>query len=255
MKKNKLKKALLEKKQTYGCWITLDHPLIPQLLGSAGFDWLTVDMEHSSIELKQLLPILIAIEANNMVPLVRVGENNPNLIKRVMDCGAYGVIVPNVCSAKEAQAAVSAVKYPPVGTRGVGLFRAQGYDRFFEDYKKWLTEESVVIIQIEHIDAVNQIDEIFSVKGVDAFVIGPYDLSGSMGMPGGFDKPEVKKAIEKVMEAAKRHNMVAGTHSVCADPQEAINRCKEGFKFVGFSIDGIILQEAAYHALEKIKKG
>src|SRR3989338_4917219 len=184
MKNNTLKKALLQSKTTYGCWVTLAHPLIPEVLSQGGFDWLVIDMEHSSITLGDLLPLIISTEAKNMVPLVRVGENNANLIKRVMDAGAYGVIVPNVNSAAQAQAAVDAVKYPPAGKRGVGLYRAQGYGKTFEAYKKWIQHESVVIIQIEHIDAVRDIDAIFAVKGIDAFIIGPYDLSGSMGKPG-----------------------------------------------------------------------
>ncbi len=253
MKKNSLKHALKNKKQTLGCWVTLAHPLIPEILAPAGFDWLTVDMEHSSITLSDLLPLIISIEADAMVPLVRVGENNPNLIKRVMDAGAYGVIVPNVNSAQDAQAAVSAVKYPPQGTRGVGLYRAQGYGRDFEAYKKWLTQESVVIIQIEHIDAVNNIDAIFSVKGIDAFIIGPYDLSGSMGKPGALKDKAVERAITKVLAAAKKYDIPAGFHSVSSDPKEALRRKKQGFKFLGFSLDSIFLQDAAVKAMKVLK--
>jgi len=178
-----LKKKLLEKSVTYGCWLTIPHILIPEILAPAGFDWLVVDMEHSSIELGDLLPLIISIEKNDMVPLVRVGENDPNLIKRVMDTGAYGVIIANVRSRKEAEQAVRSVKYPPIGNRGVGLYRAQGFGRNFETYKKWLIESSIVIVQIEHIDAVNNIDSIFETSGIDAFMIGPYDLSGSLGKP------------------------------------------------------------------------
>ncbi len=248
-----LKKALHQNKVTYGCWVTLAHPLIPEILAPAGFDWLAVDMEHSSIGLNELLPLIISIEANGMVPLVRVGENNANLIKRVMDAGAYGVIVPNVNSAEEAQRAVDSVKYPPYGKRGVGLYRAQGYGRRFEDYKRWLAKESVVIIQIEHIDAVKDIDNIFAVEGVDAFVIGPYDLSGSMGKPGQFHDRDVEAAIAKVVEAGKRHRIPAGFHCVAFDTQQVVVRRKQGFKFLGFSLDSIILGQAAAQALKTIK--
>lgn len=254
MKKNPLKRVLAQNKQSYGCWVTLSHPLIPELLAPAGFDWLTVDMEHSSIGLNELLPLIISIEANGMVPLVRVGENNANLIKRVMDAGAYGVIVPNICSAQEAQAAVSAVKYPPVGTRGVGLYRAQKYGRAFESYKRWLAQESVVILQIEHIDAVDHIDEIFSVGGIDAFIIGPYDLSGSMGKPGALQDPQVEVAVKKVIKAARKYNIPAGFHCVPSDSKEAIKRRRQGFKFLGFSLDGIFLSDAASNALSIVKK-
>lgn len=253
MKKNPLKKALSENRQTYGSWITLSHPLIPEILAPAAFDWLVVDMEHSSIGLNELLPLIISIEANNMVPLVRVGENNPNLIKRVMDAGAYGVVVPNVNSAREAKAAVNAVKYPPAGTRGVGLYRAQQYGRQFEEYKTWLSDESVVIIQIEHINAVNNIDEIFMTPGIDAFMIGPYDLSGSLGKPGEFNDPEVIKALEMVMEAADRYKIPAGFHSVSSDPEEAKKRKNQGYKFLAFSLDTILLGDAACSALSKVK--
>ena len=255
MKKNLLKTKLAKQEQTIGCWITLAHPLIPEVLAPAGFDWLAVDMEHSSIDLGDLLPLIISIEHSGMVPLVRVAENNPNLIKRVMDAGAYGVIVPNVNTADQAKAAVNAVKYPPQGTRGVGLYRAQRYGQGFEEYKSWLTKESVVIVQIEHIDAVNNIDEIFSVQGIDAFLIGPYDLSGSMGMPGKLTHPKVEAAILKVLAAAKKNKIPAGYHSVSADPQMALMRAKQGFKFLGFSLDSIFLSSAAINAVTVVKKG
>jgi len=255
MKRNILKQVLRQNKITYGSWITLAHPLIPEILSRAGFDWLAIDMEHSSITLADLLPLIISTEANGMVPLVRVGENNANLIKRVMDAGAYGVIVPNVCSAEEAKQAVDSVKYPNEGKRGVGLYRAQQYGYAFEEYKKWLKKESVVIIQIEHIDAVNNIDEIFAVPGIDAFIIGPYDLSGSMGKPGALYDKDVEGAIKKVLQAARKHKIVAGYHSVPSDPKQAIKRKKQGFKFIGYCIDGLFLGDMASEALKKVKMG
>ena len=203
MRKNILKKILRQNKQSYGSWITISSPLIPEVLSSANFDWLCVDLEHSSIELNDLLNIVISIENNDMVPLVRVGDNDSNLIKRVMDLGAYGIIVPNIKTAAEARKAVESVHYPPHGKRGVGLFRAQKFGNNFENYKKWLKNESIVIIQIEHIDAVNNIDEIFSTKGVDGFMIGPYDLSGSINKTGKLNDPEVKSLINKILKAEK----------------------------------------------------
>ena len=253
MKKNPLKTALSQNRQTYGSWVTLPHPLIPEILSHAGFEWLVVDMEHSSIGLNELLPLIISIEAKNMVPLVRVGENDANLIKRIKDAGAYGVIVANINSAAEAKAAVNAVKYPPVGTRGVGLYRAQEYGRQFEEYKTWLSEESVVIVQIEHIDAVNSIDKILMTPGIDAFIVGPYDLSGSLGKPGEFDDPAVIDALKTIMEAAERHKVPAGFHSVSSDPVEAKRRREEGYKLLAFSVDAIFLGDAARNALLRLK--
>lgn len=253
MKKNPLKKILSEKMQTYGSWITIPHPLIPEILAPAGFEWLVIDMEHSSIGLSDLLTLVISTEANGMVPLARVGENDSHLIKRVMDAGVYGVIVPNVCSRADAEAAVSAVKYPPRGRRGVGLYRAQKFGRQFEEYKLWLEKESIVIVQIEHINAVDNIDEIFSTPGVDGFMVGPYDLSGSLGKPGDFEDPEVVRALRKVADAASRHNISAGFHSVSSDPDEARRRREQGYNFLAFSIDTIFLGDAACKALSILR--
>ena len=125
------------------------------------------------------------------VPLVRVMENNRDLIKRFMDAGSHGVVVPLVNSKKDAEKAVSAVKYTPVGTRGVGLRRAQFYSLDFEIYRKWNQENSVVIVQIEHINAVENLEAIMSTDCVDGFIIGLYDLSGSMGCPGNFEDSRV----------------------------------------------------------------
>jgi 2-dehydro-3-deoxyglucarate aldolase len=252
MKSNSLKVRLKNHEQTYGCWLTLANPLIPEILAPAGFDWLTIDMEHSSIDIGSLLPMIMSVESNGMVPLVRVGENNPNLIKRIMDAGAYGIIVADVCSEHDAKAAVSAVKYPVEGTRGVGLYRAQAYGKKFEEYLKWVQEESIVIVQIEHIDAVEQIDAIFSVPGIDAFMIGPYDLSGSLGKPGKFEDPDVVHAIQAVLDAGKKFNIAAGFHSVPSDPEEADRRRRQGFVFLAFSVDSIFLGDAAIFAMNRL---
>jgi len=252
--KTTLKSKLNDNKTSLGCWVTISSPLIPEILAPAGFDWLCVDIEHTAINLNELLPMIIAMENKQITPLIRVGENNPNLIKRVMDIGAHGVIVPNVNSAKEALEAVKSVKYPPIGSRGVGLYRAQGYGRNFNDYLKWLEKESIVIIQIENIKAVENIDEIFSVKGIDAFLIGPYDLSGSINKPGNFDSVEFKEIVKKILKSAKKHKIPAGFHSVSSDPNEAIKNLNKGYKFLAFSLDSIILQNAAISSLKKIKR-
>ena len=167
-------------------------------MASAGFDWLCVDMEHTVIDYYEAELLIATIQSKGLVPYVRVGENNANLIKRVMDIGAHGVIVPNVNSAEEARQAVESVKYPPSGSRGVGLYRAQRYGRKFKDYLQWLENESVVIIQIENIKAIDNIDEIFATKGIDAFLIGPYDLSASMNITAEFDHPEFIKTLRDI---------------------------------------------------------
>jgi len=249
-----LKQRLKQKKISLGCWITISNQLIPEILSPAGFDWFCVDLEHTSMDLDNLMSVIISIENQNVTPLVRVGENNPNLIKRVMDIGAHGVIVPNILTAEAAKNAVESVKYPPHGKRGVGLYRAQGFGKKFSHYLNWLEKESIVIIQIESVKALPNIDEIFSVKGIDAFLIGPYDLSGSMNKPGDFDDPEFKESIKIILDAAKRHNIPAGYHSVSSDAKMAIAKINEGYKFLAFSLDSILLQDAAINSMNNIKK-
>jgi len=252
MRSNPLKAKLRTGEQIYGCWVTLAHPLIPEILAPAKFDYLVLDMEHSSLELNDILPMIISTEACGMIPLVRVGENDPNLIKRIMDAGSYGVIVANVKSRAEADAAVNAVRYPPEGTRGVGLYRAQGFGKTFEEYKRWNRDESLVVIQIEHIDAVRDIESILAAPGIDAFMIGPYDLSGSMGKPGAFNDPDVEAALQRVLAVAREKKVPAGFHSVSSSPEEAARRRGEGYRMLAFSVDAIFLGDAAIQAMDRL---
>lgn len=236
-----LKERLSRGQITIGSWITLGHPAIAEIMAQRGFDWLTVDMEHSAITMHQAQQLIQVIELSGVAPLVRVGENNPNLIKRVMDAGAHGVIVPMVNSSKDAVNAVNAVKYPPLGTRGVGLARAQGYGLKFTEYKEWVRKESIVIVQIEHIEAVNNLEEILAVEQVDGFIVGPYDLSGSLGRPGEFDHPEVAQALSRVIEVAQNFPVTPGFHVIPVEAEEVLKKAQEGYKFIGFSLDTLFL--------------
>ena len=184
---NNLKQKLKNSEATIGSWITLAHPAIAEIMAKAGFDWLVVDLEHSVITIREAEELIRVIDLCNVVPLVRVSSNDPIQIKRVMDAGAHGVVIPMINSPEEAEKAVAAVRYPPRGIRGVGLARAQGYGINFNDYTEWVNKESVVIVQIEHIDAINNLGKILSTDGVDGFIVGPYDLSASLGFPGQFD--------------------------------------------------------------------
>ena len=155
--KNKLKNNIT----TIGSWITLGHTSVAEIMGNAGFDWLVIDMEHSIIELSDVQKLVQVIDSANIPSIVRPTSNNDDVIKRVMDAGAHGVMVPFVNSAEDAKKAVDSVYYPPKGKRGVGLARAQKYGAFFGDYLSWLEENAIVIVMIEHITAVNNIDDIF----------------------------------------------------------------------------------------------
>jgi 2-dehydro-3-deoxyglucarate aldolase len=249
-----LKERLLKKETTIGSWITMGHHEVAEIMARAGFDWLVVDIEHSAINLSQTQLLIAVIELSGVTPLVRVGKNDPDLIKRVMDAGAHGVIVPMVNTKEEAQRAVSAVRYPPQGIRGVGLSRAQGYGSEFEKYKEWNLSESIVIVQVEHIKAVENLEDILSVEGVDGFIVGPYDLSGSLGVPGEFDNADVLSALDRIKEVSKKMKPVSGFHSVSSDPNEALKRIEEGYRFVGFSLDILFLGDLARNGLGIIKK-
>jgi len=248
-----LKKKLSENKLTVGSWVTIGHPSVVEVLLQSPFDWLVIDMEHSVISLETAQDLISTIESNGAAPLVRVGENHPNLIKRVMDAGAHGVVVPMINSKEDAIKAVESVKYPPEGKRGVGLYRAQKYGEGFNEYKKWLSENSVVIAQIEHIDAVKNIEEILQVKGIDGCIIGPYDLSGSMGIPGEYNDEKVLEALEKVKTACKKMNKPLGYHVIPPDSEEAKKKIDEGYTFIAFSLDFLFLGRKCKEEFGKLK--
>lgn len=250
-----LKTKLQQNQLTIGSWITIAHPSIVDIMASAGFEWLVVDMEHTSIDLAQAHILISTIQANKMKALVRVSKNEEVIIKRVLDMGADGIIVPMVKNAQEAQEAVSYAKYPPKGKRGVGLFRAQKYGLGFEQYKKWVDEELVIIAQIEHIEAVKNIEEIIMTDGIDGIIIGPYDLSGSMGYPGEFYRDDVSQAIQKVLFTCKEHNKPSGFHVIESNPAKLQQKIAEGCTFLAYSLDFFFLGDCAREGMEKIKKG
>jgi len=247
-----LKEKLNKKELTIGSWITFSDLSTAEIMARAGFDWLVVDMQHSSIALDQAQQLIQVIELSGVVPLVRVGENNSALINGVMDAGAHGVIVPMVNTKEDASDAVNAVKYPPVGTRGVGLARAQGYGMGFEKYREWANTESVVVVQIEHIDAINNLEDILNVEGVDGSIIGPYDLSGSIGFPGEFEIPDVQKAIARYENICQEIGKGMGFHVVQPDP-EATNRYKEkGYSFLAVGVDMLYLGKKCREVIKKV---
>lgn len=250
---NKLKSNLKEGKLTFGSWITIGHPIVAEIMAQSDFEWLTIDMEHSAITLDVAQNLIRTIELSGCIPLVRVRENNQYLIKQVMDAGAYGVIVPMVNSKKDAEMAVKAVRYPPGGFRGVGLARAQKYGFDFDGYKKWLEKESIIIVQIEHIDAVKNLKEILTTKGVDGFIVGPYDISGSLGMPGNFESPEFKKSVKEIMDVSKELKKPAGYHVIPPDKNEVQKIVKLGYRFVAISLDTLFLGTLCKDILKKLK--
>lgn len=240
-------------KLTVGSWITIGNAEVAEIMCQAGYDWLTIDMEHSAITVSKAQELIRIIDLCGVVPLVRVGVNDHTVIKRVMDAGSHGVIVPMVNTHEDAEKCVGAVKYPPKGYRGVGLARAQKYGFGFADYKKWNDSESLVIVQVEHIQSVENLEAILEVEGVDGFIVGPYDLSASLGVPGEFDHPQVVEALERINTVAAKYDALRGFHVVAPDMNLFQKKLAEGFNFLAYSLDSMILGTTCRSMLQDIK--
>lgn len=250
-----LKTKLKNNQLTIGSWITIPSTDVVEIMASANFEWLCIDMEHSSIDLEMAKLLILTIQANGMKALVRVPKNEEVIIKRVLDSGADGVIVPMIKTKDEAIEAIEYAKYPPVGKRGVGLYRAQNYGTRLEKYKKWVDEEIVVIAQIEHIEAVSNIEDILQVDGIDGTIVGPNDLSGSMGFPGEYHRKDVKKAIDNIRIACEKYNKPYGFHVIESDPTKLQERIEEGCTFLAYSLDFFFLGDSARAGMKTIKDG
>ena len=238
-----LKDKLKSKQLTIGSWLSFGYTPITEIMAKSGFEWLVIDMEHTPITEKDAMQMMQVISLAGGAPLVRVGKNDDLIIKRVMDSGAHGVIVPMVKTPQDAEKAVAAVKYPPIGNRGVGLYRAQDYGTGFEAYKTWVENESVVIVQIEHINAVERLPEIMAVDGVDGFIIGPYDMSASMGLPGCFDDPSVVYAMDSVVSFMQQSSKPGGIHIVHTSEKVLAEKIQEGYRFIAYGVDMLFFSE------------
>lgn len=251
--RNTLRLALREGVPTFGSWIQFGHTGIAELMAQAGFDWLVIDLEHSTIGIESVQPLIQVIELCACVPLVRVPSNDPVLAKRVMDAGAHGIIVPAINSPQEAERAVESVKYPPAGRRGLGLSRAQGYGSRLHEYISEVDQYGVVVVMIEQREAVEQIDRILHVPGVDAIFVGPYDLSASYGVPGEFDHRLVREAMNWLLRASAEAKVAAGIHVVHPNGEQVRERLLEGFRFVAYGGDMLFLGAAVHKAIAELR--
>lgn len=255
MKNTTLKKKLRNRENTIGSWITIPNQSVIDILAEADFDWLCIDIEHTSIDYNELQILIGFIQSHDIAALVRVSKNEEVVIKKALDVGADGIIVPMVCTSEEAAQAVSHAKYPPIGKRGVGLNRAQRFGFGFDKYTEWLVDNLVVIAQIEHIEGVNNIDEIISTEGIDGIIIGPYDLSGSLGIPGKYNEQIVIDAINNVEIACKAQKKSMGYHVIEPDSDLIKEKQDAGYNFIAFSTDFLFMGRTAASEMAKIKKG
>ena len=237
-----------------GSWIQFAQPAHAEILAKSGFDWLAVDLEHSVISLREAEDLIRIIDLCKVVPLVRLSSNNPVQIARIMDAGAHGVIVPMINTKKEAQAAVDAVFYPPKGKRGVGLARAHEYGAKFEEYRNWLPENGIVIVQIENIKGVENLREILSVEGIFGFIVGPYDLSSSLGIPGELDHPLMLKKLKEIIDIANDFpNIKKGVHKISIDPDPVLDAVNAGYDLIAYSTDMLFMGDSCRRGINQIR--
>ena len=234
MRANHVRRRLKAGEPSVGTWLSLPSPEAAEYVSRLGFDWLVIDAEHNPIDIRTLAQMFAAMAASGSAPMVRIPWNSPENFKRVLDAGAWGVVVPMVNTREEAEQAVSAARYYPDGTRSVGGGRfPMSFEAGAEEYFRHANEQILVVLQIEHIQGVENADAILSVPGVDACFIGPNDLAASMGLGLGVplesDDPRLMDAIAEIRHACIRNGVAPGIH--CSGAAGVNQRIGEGFQF------------------------
>lgn len=246
---NPVKEKLQNGEAAIGTFVAIGHPDVTERLSVLGFDWLLLDSEHGPLSLETMQAMMQSMRGDGCVPIVRVQWNDPVVIKRALDIGAYGVLIPWVNSRDEAEVAVAACKYPPEGIRGCGPRRAALVGG--PDYIGTANEAVLVAVQIETATAIKNIDDILAVDGVDTVYIGPVDLSMSMfGAPGKWNEPSYQEAFDTVLKAAKKAGKPAGMFCNSGNIEWAIEK---GFRFNSVDSDDGFLMTAARAALNKAR--
>ena len=234
-----------------GTLLSISAPQVAEIISDSGFDWVLIDMEHSSISLENVQNAL-QIMGDKILKIVRVPGNDEIWIKRILDTGCDGILVPMVNNAAEAFKVVQSSKYPLEGRRSVGLSRAHKYGAGFNDYVENANSDLVIMIQIEHKEGVKNIDEILKVKGIDSIFIGPYDLSASMGLTGQLSHPDVKSAINLIKEKCGKAGLPYGIFGMSAEP--LLSDLKDGCTFLLCGVDSAILLNSYKDMLKVLKK-
>jgi 2-dehydro-3-deoxyglucarate aldolase/4-hydroxy-2-oxoheptanedioate aldolase len=223
-----------------------------EILARSGFDWIWIEMEHSAIDLGCAQQMIRAV-GPHCPCVVRAPWNDPAWTKRILDLGCDGIIIPQINTPLDAERAIRSCKYPPTGDRGVGVARAQGYGMEMQKYVATANEKITIILQIEHVEGVRQIDSILKVADIDGVFVGPYDLSGSLGMMGQLNEPSVQKAVNTIKDACDRANVPIGIFA--PDLETARKQIKAGFSLVAIGTDGMFLWKTAKQIVEGIKGG
>jgi 2-keto-3-deoxy-L-rhamnonate aldolase RhmA len=225
--------------------LQINNPTAAEVLANAGYEWIAIDIEHTDIDIASLTALLRGMHGRGAAPIARVATNGVMDIRRALDVGAAGVLVPFVNTAEQASRAVSAAKYPPMGVRGFSFSRANNWGADFERDARSANDETAVIVMIESREGVENVEEILAVDGVDAAFIGPYDLSGSYGIPGQTQDAVVRAACRRVIQACERAGKSVGLLVVRPTPQAVRQVIDDGFTLLCLGLDTVFLDEGA----------
>lgn len=252
MRPNRLKQLWREDRPAIGGWLNIGNSFVAEVMARQGFDWVCIDMQHGLIDYSAAVPMLQAISQTDATPVARVPWNEPGIIMKALDAGAYGVIIPMVNSRAEAEAAVAACRYAPAGVRSMGPLRASVYGG--PDYALHANEEIACVVMIETAEALANVEEIVSVPGVDAVYIGPSDMSLSLGLGVMADneQPAFASARREVVAACRRHGVIPGIHT---NTQYAKARIDEGFRMVLVTADVGVLMRGLHADLAAVREG
>lgn len=249
-----IKTKLAAGRPVFGGWLMTGNPTVAEIMAGEGFDFLGVDMEHTPAGVEVLHRAALAAKGTECSVLARLSSCDPVQAKRVLDMGAAGIIVPSVNSSEEASQAVAMARFPPEGTRGASLCRATGYGSNFDEYFRNHNRSVVVVVMLEHIRAVERADEILSVPGIDAALIGPYDLSASMNLAGRLDHPDVLAAQESILRVCQQRNVAPGIHVVQKDPAEVRRRVDAGYRFIACGLDTLFVRDGCRCMLSAVSR-
>jgi 2-dehydro-3-deoxyglucarate aldolase len=244
------KTRFLRHEPLLGVVVSLPLPEIAEMCANAGFDWLFLDMEHGLLDFPDAQRAAM-VAGERCACLARLPDSSPVWIKKALDLGLAGIIVPMVNTPTEAARVVQAAKYPPEGGRSVGVGRAHAYGANFRAYVDSANQDTTLIVQIEHVQAVENVEAILAVPGIDGVLVGPFDLSASMGKPGYTDDPAVQAAIRRVSQACQQRGCPAGIFM--GDPAGAAWARAQGFSLVACSTDSILLTAALSSHLAQLK--
>ena len=249
---NKLKEKLKNNELSLGTWLQTNSPDNAEILSNLDFDWICVDLEHGSIDICSLPNIFRAIENGGCSPLVRLPLNDEVWIHRSLDAGARGLIIPMIKTPQDVKDVIKKSNYPNIGERGFGFSRANKYGSSFYESISTVNDDIVIIIQIEHIKAIDNIDQILEIDRIDATLIGPYDLSGSMNIVGDFDNLLFKKKLDYYLSVSKKNKIPAGIHLVKPTKKNIYNSIKNGYKLIALGTDAVFLEKKAKEILSYI---